>query len=131
MCLLPNAVIEVWTKLYNPAVFQTLQHIPPELVAAREAAEVQAVKDAVALHEAEAAAAVAAVATAKANKRRARGGSDVNAGVEMQPMSQPSAQPSTLAAAASPTVFPSANPASSSAASATTASPMATNEAQL
>lgn len=148
LCLLPNAVIEVWYKLYYPAVFQTLQHIPPEMVAARQAAEVQAVRDAAAMHEAEAAAAAAAVVTAKANKRRARGNSDAHAGVEMQVMGQPSpaqsmqpapglvaagAAVATASAAASPTVLAGSNPAStaSSASATTTASPMDPKEAQL
>ena len=71
LCLLPNAVIEVWYKLYSPLVYQTLQHIPPELIAAREAAEKQAVADAARAVEEAAKAASAAVAASKASKRRA------------------------------------------------------------
>jgi hypothetical protein len=72
LCLLPNAAYEVWCKLYNPLVYQTLQHIPPEVIAAREAAERQQVRDAeLAAIEAAKQASIA-VAASKGKRRTAR-----------------------------------------------------------
>lgn len=92
LCLLPNAAVEVWYKLYKPATYQTLQHIPAELVAAREEAERKAVEDAVLAKEAAAQAAKEAVAASKAlaagRRRRTRasmGGVDMTILAAIQP----------------------------------------------
>jgi len=73
LCLLPNAIYEVWTKLYHPQTFQQLQHVPPELIAQREQAEKQQVRDAeIATQEAaEQASRAAAASKAQQGNRRA------------------------------------------------------------
>jgi len=92
LCLLPNAAVEVWYKLYMPAAYQTLQHIPAEMVAAREEAERKAVEDAIIAKEEAAKAAKEAVAASKAlaagRRRRTRasmGGGDMSILSAIQP----------------------------------------------
>jgi hypothetical protein len=72
ICLLPNAALEIWQKIYHPCVFQQLQHVPQEVVAARAAAEVKAVQDAQLAEEEAAKAASVAVAASKRGRRAGR-----------------------------------------------------------